>query len=212
VLTTTQVWATSDLAVLYGVLCAVCAVRGKVLHLSQHKFASNVVEKCVQNASRVERATLIDEVCISYFFYTGRSLQCSGSGSERIRTLLQDPDMDPYNWLGSGAERIRILVLSSKTWIFMLWKLNVVLKYINIDFKISWGEKFSPKKYFLRTVKAFISRKFEKYRSDPFRLWIRIQIVWILIHTKWVQIHNSESLFLFWSRICLDLHHTYLCQ
>jgi pumilio RNA-binding family len=41
----------------------VCAVRGKVLHLSQHKFASNVVEKCVQNASRVERATLIDEVC-----------------------------------------------------------------------------------------------------------------------------------------------------
>jgi hypothetical protein len=43
-------------------VCAVCAVRGKVLHLSQHKFASNVVEKCVQNASRVERATLIDEV------------------------------------------------------------------------------------------------------------------------------------------------------
>jgi pumilio RNA-binding family len=49
---------------MYGCVCvcAVCAVRGKVLHLSQHKFASNVVEKCVQNASRVERATLIDEV------------------------------------------------------------------------------------------------------------------------------------------------------
>ena len=40
------------------------AVTGKVLHLSQHKFASNVVEKCVQHASRPERAVLIDEVCL----------------------------------------------------------------------------------------------------------------------------------------------------
>jgi len=39
------------------------SVRGKVLHLSQHKFASNVLEKCVQNASRPDRAFLIEEVC-----------------------------------------------------------------------------------------------------------------------------------------------------
>ena len=39
------------------------AVRGKVLLLSQHKFASNVVEKCVQHANRAERAILIEEVC-----------------------------------------------------------------------------------------------------------------------------------------------------
>uniref|UniRef100_A0A8U8BZG0 Uncharacterized protein n=1 Tax=Geospiza parvula TaxID=87175 RepID=A0A8U8BZG0_GEOPR len=38
-------------------------IRGKVLALSQHKFASNVVEKCVTQASRAERALLIDEVC-----------------------------------------------------------------------------------------------------------------------------------------------------
>ena len=44
-------------------LFSVSGVRGKVLHLSQHKFASNVVEKCVQNATRAERAVLIDEVC-----------------------------------------------------------------------------------------------------------------------------------------------------
>ena len=44
-------------------LFPVSGVRGKVLHLSQHKFASNVVEKCVQNASRQERAFLIEEVC-----------------------------------------------------------------------------------------------------------------------------------------------------
>jgi pumilio RNA-binding family len=31
--------------------------------LSQHKFASNVVEKCVTHATRAERALLIEEVC-----------------------------------------------------------------------------------------------------------------------------------------------------
>nr|XP_046153829.1 pumilio homolog 2 isoform X1 [Oncorhynchus gorbuscha]XP_046153830.1 pumilio homolog 2 isoform X1 [Oncorhynchus gorbuscha]XP_046153832.1 pumilio homolog 2 isoform X1 [Oncorhynchus gorbuscha]XP_046153833.1 pumilio homolog 2 isoform X1 [Oncorhynchus gorbuscha] len=41
----------------------VAEVRGKVLLLSQHKFASNVVEKCVIHSSRAERALLIDEVC-----------------------------------------------------------------------------------------------------------------------------------------------------
>ncbi|TGZ42708.1 Maternal protein pumilio [Temnothorax longispinosus] len=38
-------------------------VLGKVLALSQHKFASNVVEKCVTHATRQERAVLIEEVC-----------------------------------------------------------------------------------------------------------------------------------------------------
>ena len=37
-------------------------VRGKVLHLALHKFASNVVEKCVAHCTRAERAVLIDEV------------------------------------------------------------------------------------------------------------------------------------------------------
>jgi pumilio RNA-binding family len=40
------------------------AVLGKVLSLSQHKFASNVVEKCVTHATRAERNMLIDEVCL----------------------------------------------------------------------------------------------------------------------------------------------------
>lgn len=34
-----------------------------MLVLSQHKFASNVVEKCVTHATRAERALLIEEVC-----------------------------------------------------------------------------------------------------------------------------------------------------
>lgn len=41
----------------------IASVRGKVLELSQHKFASNVVEKCVTHATRAERAFLIEEVC-----------------------------------------------------------------------------------------------------------------------------------------------------
>nr|CAD7595823.1 unnamed protein product [Timema genevievae] len=41
----------------------ILSVRGKVLVLSQHKFASNVVEKCVTHATRSERAVLIEEVC-----------------------------------------------------------------------------------------------------------------------------------------------------
>lgn len=41
----------------------ISTVRGKVLALSQHKFASNVVEKCVTHATRAERALLIEEVC-----------------------------------------------------------------------------------------------------------------------------------------------------
>jgi pumilio RNA-binding family len=40
------------------------SVLGKVLTLSQHKFASNVVEKCVTHATRAERNMLIDEVCM----------------------------------------------------------------------------------------------------------------------------------------------------
>lgn len=38
-------------------------LKGKVLVFSQHKFASNVVEKCITFASRQDRAILIEEVC-----------------------------------------------------------------------------------------------------------------------------------------------------
>ena len=33
------------------------------MHLSQHKFASNVVEKCVTNATSDQRTRLISEIC-----------------------------------------------------------------------------------------------------------------------------------------------------
>lgn len=37
-------------------------IRGKVCQLSQHKFASNVVEKCVTYSTRADKTLLIDEV------------------------------------------------------------------------------------------------------------------------------------------------------
>lgn len=41
----------------------IAIVKGRVLVMSQHKFASNVVEKCVTHAARAERSHLIEEVC-----------------------------------------------------------------------------------------------------------------------------------------------------
>jgi len=38
------------------------AVRGKILPLSKHKFASNVIEKCFAHASKQHRALLVEEV------------------------------------------------------------------------------------------------------------------------------------------------------
>ena len=37
-------------------------IRGNVLQLSKHKFASNVVEKCVAHGSKEIRQDLIEEV------------------------------------------------------------------------------------------------------------------------------------------------------
>jgi len=38
-------------------------IRGKIVPLSQHKFASNVIEKCVQFGTAEHRQWLIDEIC-----------------------------------------------------------------------------------------------------------------------------------------------------
>lgn len=38
------------------------SLRGSILALSRHKFASNVVEKCISSASRQDRELLIDEM------------------------------------------------------------------------------------------------------------------------------------------------------
>lgn len=38
-------------------------VRGKILQYSQHKFASNVIEKCVQYGDDEQRKWLIEEIC-----------------------------------------------------------------------------------------------------------------------------------------------------
>ena len=42
----------------------VAQLRGKVLKYAQHKFASNVIEKCLICGSMEQKNSLIDEVCI----------------------------------------------------------------------------------------------------------------------------------------------------
>ena len=37
------------------------SIKGKVIELSNHKFASNVVEKCLQYGSEKDRKEIIDE-------------------------------------------------------------------------------------------------------------------------------------------------------
>lgn len=37
------------------------SIKGKVIELSNHKFASNVVEKCLQHANAVDKELLIEE-------------------------------------------------------------------------------------------------------------------------------------------------------
>lgn len=43
------------------------SIKGRVLELSNHKFASNVVEKCLQFASDRDRQELIDEILDSNY-------------------------------------------------------------------------------------------------------------------------------------------------
>jgi hypothetical protein len=38
------------------------SVKGKILELSNHKFASNVVEKCLEYGSEKDRKDIIDEI------------------------------------------------------------------------------------------------------------------------------------------------------
>jgi len=40
----------------------IAKMRGQILSMSQHKFASNVVEKCVQYGSRKDRSLILDEI------------------------------------------------------------------------------------------------------------------------------------------------------
>jgi pumilio RNA-binding family len=37
-------------------------LKGQVLQMSQHKFASNVVEKCIQFGNKYERSFMIEEI------------------------------------------------------------------------------------------------------------------------------------------------------
>ena len=50
--------------------------------------------------------------------------------------FMQDPDLNDWCGSRSGAERIRIKMLCSKTWILMFAKLNLICQYTNTGFKL----------------------------------------------------------------------------
>jgi len=52
---------------------------GQILILSKHKFASNVIEKCVTNGTREERQKMIDEV-----------IKVKSDGSSDLINMMKD--------------------------------------------------------------------------------------------------------------------------
>ena len=62
------------------------SVKGRIVQLSQHKFASNVIEKCVTSSTREERAQIISEVCQNSGWFQGLS---SGLGMKIFLRLSQ---------------------------------------------------------------------------------------------------------------------------
>ena len=72
------------------------SVKGRIVQLSQHKFASNVIEKCVTSSSREDRVIIINEVC-----------QNPGIDRKFMRAiLLQNTEMCCRGW-----RAIRVLSL-----------------------------------------------------------------------------------------------------
>jgi len=54
-------------------------VHGKLLQMSKHKFASNVVEKCVINGTKNDRQTFINEI-----------IQTKPDGSSPLLAMIKD--------------------------------------------------------------------------------------------------------------------------
>ncbi|KAI3644562.1 hypothetical protein MP228_010726 [Amoeboaphelidium protococcarum] len=62
-------------------------VRGQLLHLSRHKFASNVIEKCVIYASETQRTELIDELLAIPAGKVGSAAQQSPSSQQNVENM-----------------------------------------------------------------------------------------------------------------------------
>lgn len=94
-------------------------VQGNILTLSQHKFASNVIEKCVIHANPEIRAAMIDEVCKQTTNVGVPALETPGSTRFLKATALDIMIRDQFaNYViqrmltvGVPAERSRLISL-----------------------------------------------------------------------------------------------------
>ncbi len=68
-------------------------LKGQILQLSQHKFASNVVEKCVQYGKNDERELIINEILGSgrdgYASYVFNSISLCNSDANTFQIALR---------------------------------------------------------------------------------------------------------------------------
>ncbi len=68
------------------------SIKGKVIELSNHKFASNVVEKCLQHGSAKDKVDIIDEFLESNY-ELGEEITNLGGGAQlngALYTMMKD--------------------------------------------------------------------------------------------------------------------------
>lgn len=67
------------------------SIKGKVIELSNHKFASNVVEKCLQHGSEKDRKEIIDEFLESTNYEGSEEINIGGQQlSGALYTMMKD--------------------------------------------------------------------------------------------------------------------------
>ena len=68
------------------------SIKGRVIELSNHKFASNVVEKCLQHGSDKDKKEIIDEFLESNY-ELGEEITNLGGGAQlngALYTMMKD--------------------------------------------------------------------------------------------------------------------------
>ena len=66
------------------------SVKGRIVQLSQHKFASNVIEKCVTSSTREERASIISEVCQNSGIFQRFLPKIEFTSSDALFAMMKD--------------------------------------------------------------------------------------------------------------------------
>lgn len=72
------------------------SIKGKVIELSNHKFASNVVEKCLAHGSDSDRREIIDEILKSNNYDVSEEVNNLGGSGQQLNGALYTMMKDRY--------------------------------------------------------------------------------------------------------------------